>query len=251
MSTVLLRPNGRLLNDENTNITTPYKTDDIILPPNITTPINYQQHYHKTHNTPITIKSTITTPSTYRPLTSITSITTSYNQLLHIPNNNIINTQIKNQHIRSDPTIDNLTFVLLALYITLADYLCPLYIKSSINIFILSYGNIISTHQYHQKYNHKTTPYEPPINTTTLDEPQTIPITINLQQNINLSPNAIITTKSNDKNISQIIISPYIPIITSPHGLPTPNTPHRPPILQTNTHTLSIKSNNPPYNTSK
>eukprot|EP01084_Bolivina_argentea_P165493 287505_1 len=49
---------GRLLNDEsNTNITTPYKTDNIILPPNITTPIKYLQHYHQTHHTPITIKS--------------------------------------------------------------------------------------------------------------------------------------------------------------------------------------------------
>eukprot|EP01084_Bolivina_argentea_P283708 485983_1 len=63
---------GRLLNDESNT--------------NITTPINYLQHYHQTHNTPITIKSTITTPSTYGPITSITSITTSYNQLLHIPN---------------------------------------------------------------------------------------------------------------------------------------------------------------------
>eukprot|EP01084_Bolivina_argentea_P165487 287493_1 len=218
--------------------TTPFKTNDIILPPNIKTPINYQQHYQQTHNTPITTKPTIDTLYTYKPVTSITSITTSYNQLLHIPNTisygpftstnqitcinshgSIINTQIKNQHVRFDPIIDNLTYVLLALYITLADYLCPLYIKSSINIFILSYGNIISTHQYHQKYNHKTTPYRPPITTTTPNESQThtLPITINLQQNITPPPNVHITTKSNDKNISEIFISSYIPIITTPY----------------------------------
>eukprot|EP01084_Bolivina_argentea_P165486 287491_1 len=197
--------------------TTPFKTNDIILPPNIKTPINYQQHYQQTHNTPITTKPTIDTLYTYKPVTSITSITTSYNQLLHIPNTisygqststNHIN-QINNQHVRFDPIIDNLTYVLLALYITLADYLCSLFITCNIKIFISSYGKITSSHQYHQKYNYKTTPYGPPITTTTLDEPHThtIPIKINLQQNIIHPPNAHITTKSNDKNTSKIINS--------------------------------------------
>eukprot|EP01084_Bolivina_argentea_P227259 383829_1 len=70
-----------------------------IVPSNVKTPINYSQHYHQTHNIPITTKSTnniinitqykntntstITTLSTYVPFTSITSITTPYNQILY------------------------------------------------------------------------------------------------------------------------------------------------------------------------
>eukprot|EP01084_Bolivina_argentea_P210043 357647_1 len=53
----------------------------------------------------------------------------------------------------------------------------------------------------------------------------TLPIKINIQQNIILPPNTHITTKSNDKIITKIIISPYITIIT------TSDTPHRPPSL--------------------
>eukprot|EP01084_Bolivina_argentea_P150010 261954_1 len=108
--------------------TTPYKTNDIILTPKIKTPIYYHQHFYQTHNNHITIKSINTTPSTYDPFTTFTSTTTPYNHLLHTPNtiphrpstptNYLIHIdQIKNQHIRFDPIIDNLTTVLLALFI--------------------------------------------------------------------------------------------------------------------------------------
>ncbi len=245
------------LNYESNTITiTPYKTDDIIIPPNIKTRINYPQHYHQTHNNPITIKSINTTLSTYDPFTTFTSTKTPYNHLLHTPNtiphspstptNHFIHIdQIKNQHIRFDPIIDNLTTVLLALFIILADYLCSSHITNTTKISISSYGNITLTHPYHQKYEHNPTPYGPPIKTTTQDEPHTHTLPIN----IILPPNAHITTKSNNINISKMNISLYITIITTPHGLPTPDTPHRSPTLPTNTQTPPIKSNNPPHNT--